>query len=71
MTARNLIKYLEDLPEELKDVDMEYVVDYHDLGKDYTARVDQYIGAIVHSVENKEVLLMSFETIQKIEGQNV
>lgn len=70
MTPRSLMQHLLDLPEELADVDIEFVEDFKEItgddGEMYGARVDCYVGAIAFNLKKKEVLLMTTETLDKL-----
>lgn len=66
MTPRRLIQYLQDLPEELKDVDLEYATKFEELKDGFSVRPGQYIDAIAFNVDDREVLLMSLETAEKM-----
>jgi hypothetical protein len=64
MTPRSLMKHLEDIPEELMDVDIEYMLSVKEIDG-YTFIEDDYVGAIIYDDEEKTVKLCSSETFDE------
>lgn len=71
MTPNSLMKSLQDLPEELKDVDMEYITEVIEIDDEFSIRGDEYIGTILWNAEKKEVLLCSNETFEKAQEAGI
>lgn len=80
MTPRSLRDYINELPESLLDVDMEFAQDFKEMevtGQEnpeenglWGVRADCYIGAMMHSEPDGAVLLMTGETLDKILAYN-
>lgn len=68
MTPRQLQIHLDELPEELLDIDMEYVLDLK-ANKEFTHRIDEHIVGFVWRPKDDdgeaEVLLMGDKTFEK------